>query len=199
MRISDWSSDVCSSDLRCRRPGRRLPGPQAYGRGPALPAGELPRHRRRHGPMGLPLPSALSHGGRHVPGGGGRMIRIIPSRGIALGVALFLAPAITAPALAQDALPPSPAATPAQTATPDPNSPSAQGSQEHAGMDMPGMDMTDTKASGNGATMDMGSMQGGKAPPDARNSDDYADGYRNSTLPGYETIGRASCRERVCP
>src|SRR3546814_1121744 len=48
---------------------------------------------------------------------GGRMIRIIPSRGIALGVALFLAPAITAPALAQDALPPSPAATPAQTAT----------------------------------------------------------------------------------
>jgi hypothetical protein len=30
-------------------------------------------------------------------------------------------------------------------------------------MDMPGMDMTDTKASGNGATMDMGSMQGGQA------------------------------------
>ena len=120
------------------------------------------------------------------------MIRIIPSRGIALGVALFLAPAITAPALAHDALPPSPAATPAQTATPDPNSPSAQGSQEHAGMDMPGMDMTDTKASGNGATMDMGSMQGGKAPPDARNSDDYADGYRNSTLPGYEMADKLS-------
>jgi copper resistance protein B len=46
------------------------------------------------------------------------MIRIFPSRGIALGAALFLAPAITAPALAQDASPPSPAATPAQTATP---------------------------------------------------------------------------------
>ena len=30
------------------------------------------------------------------------MIRIFPSRGIALGAALFLAPAITAPALAQD-------------------------------------------------------------------------------------------------
>ena len=114
------------------------------------------------------------------------MIRIFPSRGIALGAALFLAPAITAPALAQDASPPSPATTPAQTATPAPHTPSAQGSQDHAGMDMPGMDMTDTKASGNGATMDMGSMQGGQAPPDARNSDDYADGYRNSTLPGYE-------------
>ena len=59
-------------------------------------------------------------------------------------------------------------------------------------MDMPGMDMTDTKASGNGATMDMGSMQGGKAPPDARNSDDYADGYRNSTLPGYEMADKLS-------
>src|SRR3546814_11313371 len=146
MRISDWSSDVCSSDLRCRRPGRRLPGPQAYGRGPALPAGELPRHRRRHGPMGLPLPSALSHGGRHVPGGGGRMIRIIPSRGIALGVALFLAPAITAPALAQDALPPSPAATPAQTATPDPNPPSPQAPPQHSAMAIPGRDKTDTNA-----------------------------------------------------
>src|SRR3546814_3823052 len=52
--------------------------------------------------------------------------------------------------------------------------------------------MTDTKASGNGATMDMGSMQGGKAPPDARNSDDYADGYRNSTLPGYEMADKLS-------
>ncbi|PCE39521.1 copper resistance protein CopB, partial [Rhizorhabdus dicambivorans] len=59
-------------------------------------------------------------------------------------------------------------------------------------MDMPGMDMTDTKASGNGATMDMGSMQGGQAPPDARNSDDYADGYRNSTLPGYEMADKLS-------
>ena len=120
------------------------------------------------------------------------MIRIFPSRGIALGAALFLAPAITAPALAQDASPPSPAATPAQTATPAQHTPSAQGSQDHAGMDMPGMDMTDTKASGNGATMDMGSMQGGQAPPDARNSDDYADGYRNSTLPGYEMADKLS-------
>ena len=67
------------------------------------------------------------------------MIRIFPSRGIALGAALFLAPAITAPALAQDASPPSPAATPAQTATPAQHTPSAQGSQDHAGMDrLPG-------------------------------------------------------------
>src|SRR3546814_10965196 len=37
MRISDWSSDVCSSDLRTAA-GRRLPGPMERGR---------PRPRRR--------------------------------------------------------------------------------------------------------------------------------------------------------
>lgn len=48
--------------------------------------------------------------------------------------------------------------------------------EDHSGMDM----------SASPVKMDMGSMQGGKAPADARDSDDYSDGYRNSTLPNYE-------------
>lgn len=52
--------------------------------------------------------------------------------------------------------------------------------EDHAGMDMSGVDV-----SGGSTKMDMGRMQGGKAPPDARDSNDYADGYRNSSLPGY--------------
>jgi len=35
--------------------------------------------------------------------------------------------------------------------------------------------------------MNMGSMQGGKAPADARNSDDYAEGYGRTNTPGMET------------
>src|SRR3546814_6600711 len=38
MRISDWSSDVCSSDLRLRHPGL-----------PARPVAALPEDRRRAG------------------------------------------------------------------------------------------------------------------------------------------------------
>ncbi len=34
--------------------------------------------------------------------------------------------------------------------------------------------------------MDMGSMQGGRAPADARDPNAHADGYENSTLPGFE-------------
>jgi copper resistance protein B len=59
-------------------------------------------------------------------------------------------------------------------------------------MDMSGMDMSGAGTPAGGMTMDMGRMQGGKAPPDARNSDDYADGYRNSTLPGYEMADKLS-------
>lgn len=35
-------------------------------------------------------------------------------------------------------------------------------------------------------SMDMGSMQGGRPPADARDPDAHADGYENSTLPGFE-------------
>ena len=44
--------------------------------------------------------------------------------------------------------------------------------------DMPGM--------GQAQPMTMGSMQGGRAPADARDPDAYAHGYANSTLPGFE-------------
>lgn len=59
--------------------------------------------------------------------------------------------------------------------------------EDHSSMDMPGME-----APAQGKPMDVGSMQGGKAPADARNSDDYADGYRNSALPGYEMADKLS-------
>lgn len=57
---------------------------------------------------------------------------------------------------------------------------------DHSGMDMSGMDMPATEAPPASEPMNMGKMQGGKAPPDARDSDAYSDGYRNSTLPNYE-------------
>src|SRR3546814_13862278 len=46
MRISDWSSDVCSSDLLVqRRTGARLPAAVAAHRPPVVPAGTGLRHR----------------------------------------------------------------------------------------------------------------------------------------------------------
>lgn len=39
---------------------------------------------------------------------------------------------------------------------------------------------------GAGTPMEMDSMQGGRAPADARDPDAYADGFENSTLPGFE-------------
>src|SRR3546814_9711785 len=41
MRISDWSSDVCSSDLRARLCGQWVEGPLAVARGRRLAAGVL--------------------------------------------------------------------------------------------------------------------------------------------------------------
>src|SRR3546814_2434244 len=46
MRISDWSSDVCSSDLPAERRHRLL---LAVGRRAGAGAAELPRRRRHHG------------------------------------------------------------------------------------------------------------------------------------------------------
>lgn len=71
---------------------------------------------------------------------------------------------VLSPASAQEA---DPSASQPQTSVPG---------EDHSAMDM----------SADPAPMDMGSMQAGKAPVDARNSDDYSDGYRNSTLPNYE-------------
>src|SRR5580698_10046970 len=47
--------------------GRQLPGAQAHRAGAARAAVELSGHRHRAWPLGLSLPSGLSHGGRHVP------------------------------------------------------------------------------------------------------------------------------------
>ncbi|MGH1559439.1 hypothetical protein ACRAWD_20620 [Caulobacter segnis] len=38
----------------------------------------------------------------------------------------------------------------------------------------------------------MGAMAGGKPPADARATNDYSAGYRNSTLPGYEMADKLS-------
>src|SRR3546814_10819563 len=49
MRISDWSSDVCSSDLKMLHPGRRRAA--GLGKGRSLDAGQRagdPHSRRRH-------------------------------------------------------------------------------------------------------------------------------------------------------
>lgn len=54
---------------------------------------------------------------------------------------------------------------------------------------MAGMDMGGQAAS---APMRMGKMQGGKPPADARDPDANADGYRNSTLPGFEKADQIS-------
>src|SRR3546814_20832415 len=50
MRISDWSSDVCSSDLRRRHRCPCLPARTRRGRGTRLPCGSpvARRHRRWH-------------------------------------------------------------------------------------------------------------------------------------------------------
>ncbi|SCW90891.1 copper resistance protein B [Sphingobium faniae] len=116
------------------------------------------------------------------------MIRIARLRTAPFAIGMFLSIAMASPAFAQEAFPTPPAVSQAeQTPPPEQHVHPAPQAQDHAGMDMPGMDM-----SGTGTTMDMGRMQGGKAPPDARDSDDYSDGYRNSTLPGYEMADKLS-------
>lgn len=66
-----------------------------------------------------------------------------------------------------------------------PGEAAAASGDSSAGSAAPPMDMGATQ----GATaepMKMGSMQGGRAPADARDPNAFADGYENSTLPGFE-------------
>lgn len=121
--------------------------------------------------------------------------------GAALAAASPLLAAQAQPAPAQ----PAPAA-------PAPTTPPVTATQptEMGTMDMGNMDMEPTAGSAPGAPtnpapaaagppmdmgampgspaapMDMGSMQGGRAPAGARDPNAYADGYKNSTLPGFE-------------
>ena len=104
------------------------------------------------------------------------MIRWSFPRFMALTIAMPLITDMAAPALAQQALATPAASTSQQPSPPQQHGHSAPSAPDQAAMDMPGVD---TK-------MDMGRMQGGKAPPGARDSNDYSDGYRNSTLPNYE-------------
>lgn len=64
--------------------------------------------------------------------------------------------------------------------------------EEETGSEVLGEDHSSMSIPGRDKPMDMGSMQGGRAPSDARNSDDYSDGYRNSTLPNYEMADKLS-------
>lgn len=113
------------------------------------------------------------------------MIRLAHPGAPLLTLAFMFSAAAAAPAHAQDAPHEhNPAAPPVVQQVQPEDPPKAE---DHAGMDMSGMDM-----SGGETKMEMGKMQGGKAPPDARNSGDYADGYRNSTLPNYEMADKLS-------
>lgn len=116
------------------------------------------------------------------------MISLAHPRTASFALAMFASAAMTAPALAQETPPqPAPVAPQAaQAAQQGQETQPAPKTDDHAGMNMPGMDMPGMDMSAGETKMDMGKMQGGRAPRDARNSDDYAEGYRNSTLPNYE-------------
>ena len=45
--------------------------------------------------------------------------------------------------------------------------------------------------------MDMGAMQGGRAPPGARNPNAYADGYEYGTMAGMEQADRLAINQRA--
>nr|WP_254908039.1 copper resistance protein B [Sphingobium sp. GW456-12-10-14-TSB1] len=112
---------------------------------------------------------------------------IFPSHGRASLLVLVTGLLIAArPALGQEPAHQHDATVPEAEQAPQPEP------QDHAGMDMQGRDMSAGERSGDQMKMDMGAMQGGKAPPDARDSDDYANGYRNSMLPGWETSDKLS-------
>ncbi|MCW3837307.1 copper resistance protein B [Sphingomonas canadensis] len=118
------------------------------------------------------------------------------------GAALLLgmAPLGAIPAHAQHQHEPAPQESP----SPSPADPSSPGAPPMEGMDrgahpaaagpspdqsMAGMDMSGQSG---GATMRMGAMQGGRAPADARDPNAHADGYENSTLPGFERADQIS-------
>jgi len=100
------------------------------------------------------------------------------SRAACVALVLGLLP-VAAPVHAQHQhqAPPQEAPPPPATGAPEqPSDPS-----------MSGMDMGGQPAS---TPMRMGKMQGGRPPADARDPDAHADGYENSTLPGFEKADR---------
>lgn len=128
-----------------------------------------------------------------------RLPRLSRPLGIAASALLFALPVPLFPAHAAQpehahgaaptagAVPPA-AVAPAQPAPPVRPAPT----DLHAGHGAPApaapepqREMGPTPRRGAGS-MDMGAMQGGRAPADARDPDAYADGYENSNLPGFE-------------
>src|SRR5262249_9593490 len=80
-RLDDGTPDPSARPLeRARQWTRRVSTVQTHDQRQAGREAELPRHRRRARPLGLPLPSSLPHGDGHVPGGARLMsaLRIIP-------------------------------------------------------------------------------------------------------------------------
>src|SRR3546814_15546943 len=77
MRISDWSSDVCSSDLRTRRPRRWRPHPDR----PAVAArGEQGRRRARRMDEGDRAEHRIAQMVRPRSGALGRLPATLPRR-----------------------------------------------------------------------------------------------------------------------
>src|SRR5262249_2479722 len=69
-RLHDGTPDPSARPLeRARQRARRVSTVQTHDQRQAGREAELPRHRRRARPLGLPLPSSLPHGDGHVPGG----------------------------------------------------------------------------------------------------------------------------------
>src|SRR3546814_12786216 len=69
MRISDWSSDVCSSDLHSNMPGMQMPAPKKPAAKPAprrQPAAQ-PRQRRGAPRKPAPPPAHAGHAGPARP------------------------------------------------------------------------------------------------------------------------------------
>lgn len=66
-----------------------------------------------------------------------------------------------------------------------PGEAAAASGDSNAGSAAPPMDMGATQGA-SAEPMKMGSMQGGRAPAGARDPNAFADGYENSTLPGFE-------------
>src|SRR3546814_1768553 len=67
MRISDWSSDVCSSDLGARRPRRLHPRRTGQGRDDLARVRRVPHRLGAQTPLGVLLPADHREGQRRVP------------------------------------------------------------------------------------------------------------------------------------
>lgn len=93
----------------------------------------------------------------------------------------------TSPAQTQGRSPPADAGQPMDMGTMDMgNMPGATSASHGNATNATAAPMDMGTSQGASAPMEMGSMQGGRAPAGARDPNAFADGYENSTLPGFE-------------